>query len=337
MNIIVTRRAEGRAQAAGTVRAPLGVAAFGFTRKDTHMADISIGATGATVSPTFAQFIGDAGAGGPVAGSPPAVPAIVGDTFEFGGPAPAGTLAPSAPDFMASVDGETAAIAGEQAGLVDFLLDELDGAWAEVKRLQDEAASVDAAPASGVPGEVLTTVVEGIDELKDALVSLTQRVDDGLMLDVEYPQQISEAIRSSAADIVRTMVPLAEGVAAGPHAGSSVGEDVQGELETAGQDLAHATELQRIMADPNLAWEDKILLFLFLIVKRAQKNVEEQGKRIAMMQDGHGGEGDSIQLEMKKLERMMQALGELFETLSSVLKDCHERIFKIAKNMTLNG
>lgn len=301
------------------------------------MTDISIGATNGPATPLYVQTDDMIGIEVPAAGPPS--PAPVGDVFELGGVAAPTDIEPLADFASASADDAIAADAttdAEPEGLVDFLLDELDGAWAEVQRLKDEAAATAAAADPGASTEVSSAVVDGINELKATLADLTTKVEAGEAPDIDLADQVSQIMRSTASEIIQTMIPEA------PAAGDEVSadpttDDLHDEVQGAAQDLADATALQRIMTDPNLAWEDKILLFLFLVVKRAQKNVEEQGKRIAHMQDGHGGDGDSIQLEMKKLERMMQALGELFETLSNVLKDCHERIFNIAKNMTLNG
>jgi hypothetical protein len=123
---------------------------------------------------------------------------------------------------------------------------------------------------------------------------------------------------------------------------------------------ATSAEIDNVMNDPSMTVEDKITMLLMLLMKRADKDIENQGERLAALQrqqqgfgaaagpgGGFGGLGllgglagagaitnpdgsaPSVDMESMKLKRMVDKRGQMFDTLRSII----DRYNETAKNL----
>ncbi len=97
---------------------------------------------------------------------------------------------------------------------------------------------------------------------------------------------------------------------------------------------AHSAQVGSILNDPSLSMEDKIMLALMVICQKMDDDIKRQSEYLNKLQNQQGkggkkGAEKSIDIETKKLERMIQKRSQLFDTLSKVM----ERYDQSAKNV----
>ncbi len=106
---------------------------------------------------------------------------------------------------------------------------------------------------------------------------------------------------------------------------------------------AHSAQISSVLSDPSLTMEDKIMLALMLICSKMDDDIKRQTEYLNQLQNQQGargkggvggkkggGDGEkSIDIETKKLERMIQKRSQLFDTLSKIM----ERYDQSAKNV----
>lgn len=116
------------------------------------------------------------------------------------------------------------------------------------------------------------------------------------------------------------------------------------------REQAHQVEIDRVLSDPSLSVEDKVMLSLMLIMKKMDKDIEGQAQYINRAQNqgaqregatagGHdltqgpgvAGQGSgaatdspSIDIETAKLERMVKKRGHMFEMLRGLISKYDE-------------
>jgi hypothetical protein len=100
----------------------------------------------------------------------------------------------------------------------------------------------------------------------------------------------------------------------------------------------HSAQVSSILNDPSLTMEDKIMLALMCICEKMDEDIKRQTEYLNKLQNQQGGgkkggggkSGEkSIDIETKKLERMIQKRSQLFDTLSKIM----ERYDQSAKNV----
>ena len=104
---------------------------------------------------------------------------------------------------------------------------------------------------------------------------------------------------------------------------------------------AHSAQVHSVLSDPSLTMEDKIMLALMLICSKMDVDIKRQTEYLNQLQNqqgarkgggkgGKAGGGEkSIDLETKKLERMITKRSQLFDTLGKIM----ERYDQSAKNV----
>ena len=103
----------------------------------------------------------------------------------------------------------------------------------------------------------------------------------------------------------------------------------------AGAEGAHSAQVNSILSDPSLTMEDKIMLSLMVICQKMDDDIKRQSEYLNKLQNQQGGKkggksGEkSIDIETKKLERMIQKRSQLFDTLGKIM----ERYDQSAKNV----
>ena len=84
-------------------------------------------------------------------------------------------------------------------------------------------------------------------------------------------------------------------------------------------------ELNKLLQDVNLSVEDKVMLFLMLIVKKMDADIEVQAERATTKSAGAA----NIDVEMQKLQRLVQKRAQMFDMMSKIMDQYSEQ----AKNM----
>jgi len=106
---------------------------------------------------------------------------------------------------------------------------------------------------------------------------------------------------------------------------------------------AHSAQISSVLSDPSLSMEDKIMLSLMLVCSKMDDDIKRQTEYLNNLQNQQGARkgggkaggkagGDaekSIDLETKKLERMITKRSQLFDTLGKIM----ERYDQSAKNV----
>ena len=96
-------------------------------------------------------------------------------------------------------------------------------------------------------------------------------------------------------------------------------------LDKLQRDAHQQPELNKLLQDVNLSVEDKVMLFLMLIVKKMDADIEVQAERATTKSAGAA----NIDVEMQKLQRLVQKRAQMFDMMSKIMDQYSEQ----AKNM----
>ncbi len=83
-------------------------------------------------------------------------------------------------------------------------------------------------------------------------------------------------------------------------------------------------EMMVMLSDPNLTMQDRIALFLILLMNQMDKNIGEQAEKIQKIQSGEriqtaDPEARSVDLETAKLKQLTGSREQVFDTLKAVM------------------
>ena len=88
-------------------------------------------------------------------------------------------------------------------------------------------------------------------------------------------------------------------------------------------------ELNKLLQDVNLSVEDKVMLFLMLMVKKMDADIEAQSAKATSATGGQR----SIDVEMQKLQRLVQKRAQMFDMLSKIMNQYSETAKSMVQNL----
>ncbi|MBI4820299.1 MAG: hypothetical protein HY791_28800 [Deltaproteobacteria bacterium] len=124
----------------------------------------------------------------------------------------------------------------------------------------------------------------------------------------------------------------------------------------ASAERAHQGQVDSVLNDPSLTVEDKVMLMLMLVMKKMDKDIENQSQYINQVQQQQGNKGQgqqggfgkvaggfgqtpgqegapSIDLETQKLQRMVTKRSQMFDTLKAIMDKYNETAKGVIQSM----
>jgi hypothetical protein len=99
-------------------------------------------------------------------------------------------------------------------------------------------------------------------------------------------------------------------------------------LDKLQRDAHQQPEMNKLLQDVNLGVEDKVMLFLMLMMKKMDADIEAQTANASK-----AGGAPSIDVEMQKLQRMVQKRAQLFDMMSKILDQYSKQANDMVRNM----
>jgi methyl-accepting chemotaxis protein len=99
-------------------------------------------------------------------------------------------------------------------------------------------------------------------------------------------------------------------------------------LDKLQRDAQVQPELNKLLQDVNMSIEDKFVLFLMLMMKKLDADIQAQTSKAT----SNAGGAPSIDVETQKLQRMVQKRAQMFDMMSKIMDQYSTQ----AKNMVQN-